>query len=346
MKQETARGDEVLPKVLSDRYGVDLVAAELVPIGTETINRRVTLADSRRIFVKQYRTTADLERAQAAGAMAEFCRTARVPTPRVWRNRDRETLTCVDGTGWVVTDEAPGRVATEPLTVPRAQHIGLLLGRTHLALASYPAPARVRQTRWRTARIDRVLTETDAVLERAVAQGDPWLDQLRGQLEQRRVDLQTHTPRLRAGLPKRLVIQAGHADFTRTNLLAQGDLITTVLGFQAETCLPAWELGRAAFDPRTIAHSPSWRQRALRMIESYRVENPHLPPTDIRASARIALLYMLFSLHGATAAEYGLPADAEADLRRHWAERQVAIRRLLDELDDLEAALADLGQRK
>ncbi|MFD3667164.1 phosphotransferase enzyme family protein [Streptomyces sp. NPDC058672] len=342
--EEAARGDEAVPKVLSDRYGVDLASAEPVPIGTETINRRVTLADSRRIYIRQYRITADLERAQAAWAMSEFCRTARVPTPRVWRNRDGEILTCVDGTGWVVTDEAPGQVATEPLTAPRAQHIGLLLGRMHLALASYPAPARTRQTQWRAAPLDRVLAETDAVLERAVAQGDPQLGQLRGELEQRRADLHKHTQRLRAGLPEHLVAQAGHADFTRTSLLAQEDLITAVLDFQAETCLPAWELGRAAFDSRTVANSASWPQTALRMIESYRVENPHLPLTDIRASARIALLYMLFSLHGATTDEYGLPAATEADLRRYWAERQVAICRLLDELDDLEAVLAGLGQ--
>lgn len=341
--EEAARGDEALPKVLSDRYGVDLAAAEPVPIGTEVINRRVTLADSRRIYVRQYRIAADLERAQAAWAMSEFCRAARVPTPRVWRSREGETLTCVDGTGWVVSDEAPGRVATEPLTVPRAQHIGLLLGRMHLALASYPAPARIRQTQWRAAPLDRVLAETD-VLERGVAQGGPRLGQLRGELEQRRVDLHKHTQRLRAGLPERLVAQAGHADFTRTNLLAQEDLITAVLGFQAETCLPAWELGRVAFDSRTVANSASWPQTALRMIESYRVENPHLPLTDIRASARIALLDMLFSLYGATTDEYGLPSAAEAGPRRYWAERQVAICRLLGELDDLEAVLAGLGQ--
>ncbi|MEU7576740.1 phosphotransferase [Streptomyces sp. NPDC041068] len=346
MEQEAARGDEILPKVLSDRYGIDLASAELVPIGTAAINRRATLTDSRRIFVQQYRTTDDLERARAAWVMSEFCRTVRVPTPQVWRNRDGEILTCVDGMGWVVTDEVPGRVAAEPLTVPRAQHIGLLLGRIHRTLASYPAPARIRQARWRTAPLDRVLADTDTVLERAVAQGEPRLHQLRGDLKQRRVDVQTHAPRLRAGLPELLVAQAGHADFSHTNLLAQGDLITAVLDFQAEICLPAWELGRAAFAPHTVANSPAWPQSALRMIESYRVENPHLPLSDVRASARIALLYMLFSLDGATAAECGLSGGAEADLRRHWAERQVAIRRLLDELDDLEAALADLGQEK
>lgn len=340
MREETVRGDEILAKVLSDRYDVELASAELVPIGTETINRRVALSDSRRIFVKQYRASADLRQAKTAWAISEFCRTARVPTPRAWPNRDGEILTHVDGTAWVVTDEMPGRVATGPMTVPRAQHIGLLLGRIHFALASYPPPARIRQTRWRTAPLDTAFAATDAVLARATEQHDPRLHELRGELKQRRDDLQTHVPRLRSGLPDQLAVKAGHADFTRTNLLAQEDVITAVLDFQGETCLSAWELGRAAFDPRTVANSPSWRQRAIRLVGAYLVENPRLPHADVRACARAALLYLLFSLYGATTAEYELPAPVEADLQRYWAERQVTIRRLLDELDDIEAALA------
>ncbi|MET7713784.1 phosphotransferase [Streptomyces sp. NPDC005407] len=344
VQEEAALGDEILAKVLSDRYSVDITEAELVPMGTETINRRVTLTDGRRVFVKQYRPSADLEQAQTAWNMSEFCRTARVPVPRVWRSRDGEVLTTSEGVAWVVTDAAPGRVAAEPLTAPRAQHIGLMLGRMHRALASYPPPARVRQTRWRIADVETADTAADTALARATAQHDPRLEQLRLELAQRRDDLHTHVPRLRDGLPDNLVAQASHADFTRTNLLAQEDVITAILDFQGEICVLAWELGRAAFDPRTVANSPSWMLCALRMIEAYRVENPGLPLADVRASARIALLYMLFSLYGATTAEYGLPAEAEADLQRYWAERQVTIRRLLSNLDELEAALATIGQ--
>lgn len=344
VQQEAALGDEILAKVLSDRYSVDIAEAELVPMGTETINRRVTLADGRRVFVKQYRTSADLGQAQTAWNMSEFCRTARVPVPRVWRSRDGEVLTTSEGVAWVVTDEAPGRVATEPLTVPRAQHIGLMLGRMHRALASYPPPARVRQTRWRTADVETAVTAAETAFERATAQHDSRLDQLRVELALRRDDLETHVSRLRDGLPDHLVAQAAHADFTRTNLLAQEDVITAILDFQGETCLLAWELGRAAFDPRTVANSPSWMLCALRMIEAYRMENPGLPLPDVRASARIALLYMLFSIYGATTAEYGLPAEAEVDLQRYWAERQATIRRLLHSLDDLETALSAIGQ--
>ncbi|WP_327417612.1 hypothetical protein [Streptomyces sp. NBC_01233] len=69
-------------------------------------------------------------------------------------------------------------------------------------------------------------------------------------------------------------------------------------------------------------------------------ENPTLPVADVLACARIAVLYMLFSFYGATTAEYDLPDEAEADLQRHWSERQTSIRRLIESLADLEDALA------
>ncbi|OEJ63011.1 phosphotransferase [Streptomyces agglomeratus] len=344
MREEVSYGDEILAKVLSDRFGVHVAETARVQMGTETVNRRVTLTDGQRVFVKQYRVSADLEHAQASWDMSAYCRAARVPVPRAWIDRQGNTLTRFEDAAWVVMDEAPGRVATDPLTVPRAQHTGLLLGRMHRVLASYPRPARVRQTRWRTADVEEVAASTETVLARAATQEHPRLEHLHVELAQLREDLRTHAARLRDGLPDHLVAQAGHADFTRTNLLVQEDMITAILDFQGEMCLPAWELGRAAFDPRTVANSPSWMSCALRLIEAYRAENPGLPLADVRASARIALLYMLFSFYGATTAEYGLPAEAAADLRQHWVERQVAIRRMLSSLDELESALDAIGR--
>ncbi|MET9374870.1 phosphotransferase [Streptomyces sp. NPDC002992] len=344
MQEEAAFGDEILAKVLADRYGVHVAETARVPMGTETVNRRVSLTDGRRVFVKQYPASADLEHARASWEMSAYCRAARVPVPEAWTNREGDTLTRFEDVTWVVMDEAPGRVATDPLTVPRAQHTGLLLGRMHRVLASYPRPPRVRQSRWRRGEIEEAAAATETVLARASAQEDPRLEHLHVELAQRREDLRTHAARLRAGLPDHLVAQAGHADFTRTNLLVQEDVITAILDFQGETCLPAWELGRAAFDPRTVANSPSWMSCALRLIEAYRAENPGLSLADVRASARIALLYMLFSFYGATTAEYGLPAEAAADLRQHWVERQVAIRRLLSSLDEIESALDAIGR--
>ena len=87
-----------------------------------------------------------------------------------------------------------------------------------------------------------------------------------------------------------------------------------------------------------------WRSdvRSIDGLGAYRSEHPSLPMSEVRACARIALLYMLFSFYGATTAEYDLPGEAEADLQRHWRERQIAIRRLLSDLEGLEDELNGL----
>nr|WP_206441107.1 phosphotransferase [Streptomyces boncukensis] len=313
-------------------------------IGTETLSRRVRLSDGRRVLVRQYRAMADLERIRAAWEMSELCRVARVPVPRAWRSWDGEVLTSFADAAWVVSEEALGRVVTEPMTVARAQHIGLMLGRMHRALVACPPPAHGRPARWHTADAESAAACSELLLIRAAAQHNLRLDQLNAQLDQRRRDLRTHVPRLRAGLPGDLVAHAAHGDFTRTNLLAQEDLITAILGFHGEVCVLAWELGRAAFDPRTVANSPSWMRFALRLIGAYRAENPGLPLADLRACARIALLDLLFSFDGATTGGHRRFVRTDADARQRWAECQITIRRLLASLDDLESALVAVGR--
>jgi homoserine kinase type II len=177
----------------------------------------------------------------------------------------------------------------------------------------------------------------------ATRQGHDRLDELRVDLDQRRTNLRTHAAVLREGLPATLATQALHADLSRTNLITLADTVTGVIDFRCASAMPAWELGRAAFDPRTVATSTEWAACALAMTKAYRSEHPTLPMQEVRACARIALLYMLFSFYGATTAEYDLPREAEADLQRHWRERQIATGRLLSDLEGLEDELTSLG---
>ncbi|MGW5481646.1 phosphotransferase [Streptomyces sp. NPDC004008] len=173
-------------------------------------------------------------------------------------------------------------------------------------------------------------------------QGHHDLNQLGVDLERRCEDLRAHVHLLREKLPETQAEQALHADLTRTNLSTLADAVTGVIDFRCAAAMPAWELGRAAVDPRTVATSANWTACALAMAGAYRSEHPSLPMREVRACARIALLYMLFSRYGATTAEYDLPGEAEADLHRHWCERQIAIRRLLGDLEELEEALTGL----
>ncbi|MFF3337823.1 phosphotransferase enzyme family protein [Streptomyces flavidovirens] len=337
--------EELTAAVLADRYGVTVETVERVPMGTDTVNRRVLTSDGRRLFVKEYAPTADLDAARSAWDMSEFCRAADLPVPRVWPDRNGNLLTLCEGSAWAAVDEAPGRVATSAMSVARAEHIGLVLGRMHRILAGYPLPRRVQPSRWRTGSVEDAVAKCGKVLSSARRQGHLDLEQLREQLDRRRQDLCADVDRLRAGLPDELVEQALHADFTRPNMLVLTDVVTGVIDFRSAEALPAWELGRAAFDPRTVATSDQWPACATAMVSAYRSENPSLPLTDVLACARITVLYLLFSFYGATTAEHDLPREAEEDLNRHWQERQSSIRRLLDNLGDLEDALKTSADR-
>ncbi|MFE7808742.1 phosphotransferase enzyme family protein [Streptomyces sp. NPDC057430] len=332
-------GDDLASDVLADRYGLTVEAIEPVPMGTDTINRRVLTTGGQRLFVKEYASAAAVHAARSAWDMSEFCRAADLPVPRVWPDRDGDLVAVAEGSAWAVIDEAPGRVATGAMTVARAEHIGMVLGKMHRILAGYPMPERVQQTRWRTEPVASAVARCGTTLSLARRQGHGDLPRLRTQLDLRRQDLLGHVGRLRAGLPQELVTQALHADFTRPNVIVLTDVVTGIIDFRNAQALPAWELGRAALDPRTVATSDRWPACATAMVSAYRSENPTLPLDDVLACGRIALLYMLFSFYGATTIEYQLPPEAEADLKQHWQERQTSIRRLLDSLEDLEDAL-------
>ena len=340
---EAGWSETLTADVLEDRYGLVADIVEPVHMGTDTINRRVLTDDGLRLFVKQYPSMANLDAARNAWDMSEYCRAAKLPVPRVWPDVDDNLVTIAEGSAWAVVDEAPGRVTTSAMTVPLAEHIGVVMGRMHRALGAYPLPRRVQQTRWRTEPVEDALAKCDTVMARATRQGHYRLDQLRAHLDQRRGDLRAHVRQLREYLPETLVEQALHADLTRTNLITLADAVTGVIDFRCASAMPAWELGRAAFDPRTVATSSEWTTCALAMARAYLSEHPSLPMREVRACARIALLYMLFSFYGATTAEYDLPREAEADLRRYWRERQITIRRLFGDLEGLEDELTALG---
>ncbi|MEU9987857.1 phosphotransferase [Streptomyces sp. NPDC048045] len=340
---DATRGAALMADVLWDRYGLAAAVIEPVQMGTDTINRWVLTEDGLRLFVKEYRSTADVDAARTAWDMSEYCRAAQLPVPRVWPDMDGDLIALAEGSAWAVVDEAPGGVTASAMTVALAEHIGVVMGRMHRVLGGYPMPKQVQHARWRIAAVEDAVAKCDSFLATALRQGHDEVEQLRLDLGQRRQDLYEHVHRLRQLLPDRLVEQALHADLTRTNLIVLDDAVTGVIDFRGRCAMPAWELARAAFDPRTVATSPEWIACALAMAGAYHAENPRLPLLEVRACARIAVLYMLFSFYGATTAEYGLPEEAETDLQRHWRERQTTIRLLLDHLEDLDEAFSGLA---
>ncbi|MGW0731772.1 phosphotransferase enzyme family protein [Streptomyces sp. NPDC002851] len=329
--------------VLAVQYGIDAVSVDPAAQSTDRFTWRARTTDGRRLVITQYRhpTAETTRRERAAWDMSEFCRAAELPVPRVVPDRTGYLITATDEVEWAVTEEAPGRVATGPMTPERAEHLGLVLGRMHRALAAYPLPPWKAPTQWLTGTVEESIAHCTRALNHAVRQQHPLLPRLRDDLEQRREDLRRHTLRLRSKLPERQIEQAVHADYRSTNVLVLTDIVTAVTGFRAATAAPAWELGRAAFDPCTVASSTRWVQCALRMIEAYRSENPGLPLAEVQAIPRITLLHLLHNVDGATSTP-GHHQPGTGRLRQ-WADTQAAVRRLLTHLDDLEQALRTIG---
>ncbi|MCX4666472.1 phosphotransferase [Streptomyces sp. NBC_01381] len=332
----------MLSEILAGHYGLSLRSAVPVHKGTDTVSWRAESDDGLRLRIKEYSslTPDDIQHLRTVWDMSEYCRAADLPVPRVWTINNGRLFAVEGGRAWAVTDEAPGSASTKPMTVDGAEQLGLLLGKMHRVLAAYPLLKWRRPARWHTRSVEEGVARCNRALKGAVRQHEPHLPQVRQDLEQRREDLRRYTRSLRASLPHDLVEQALHADVTPTNVLTQAGKITALVGFRAETAICGWELGRAAFDPRTVADGSQWVQCAVRMIQAYRSQNPSLPHPQIQATARIALLHMLFSFYGATTAEYALPDEERTRLQQHWMDQQLAIRRLLTNLDDLEPTLA------
>ncbi|WP_246204130.1 phosphotransferase enzyme family protein [Streptomyces tailanensis] len=332
----------VLADILDDQYGLSVDEIEPLHHDTVPAHWRVLTDDGLRLLVTEYWSSTEAEVALTAWDMSEYCRAARLPVPRVWPDKEGDLVTLAEGSAWALADEAPGRVTALPMTVALAEHIGTVMGRMHRVLAAYPLPNRVQPTRWQTGTVQDAVAQCDRVLATTLWRRHHRPGQLRDDLDQRREDLHAHVHRLRQELPAALVEQALHAELTRTSLIVLADAVTGITNFRGATGLPAWELGRAAFDPRTVANSPQWDACALAMVSAYLAEDPSLPLADVRACARIALLDMLFSFHGAIPAEPGVRTEAEADLKQTWSEQQTTIRRLLNGLPALDEALAGL----
>lgn len=341
-----ADDQQQLVEMLTARYGVRAEAVEPETAGTETRNARVRLAGGARIFAKRYVEGTDTTAVRSALALAAYCQEAAVPTPGIWRDRDGEPVTWHAGTAWCVMDEVSGHPGATPLTVARAQSIGATLGRLHRVAADYRGPLRRRHTPWRDEAPEPVGAKCEHLLEHLRGRPGPQNDLRRDQLAQRRVDLLTHSRLLQKGLPDHLADQALHGDFTRPNVLISQERLTAVIDFQALTGPVGWELGRIAFDPLTVARSATWRDTALAMIGAYRAENPHIPAADLIATARIALLYFLFSTFGAVTDDLDVPPHVHRGLLEYWNDKNATVNQLLAGLDDMEYALAFLVDSK
>jgi hypothetical protein len=95
--------------------------------------------------------------------------------------------------------------------------------------------------------------------------------------------------------------------------------------------LVAYELGRIAYDPRTVTLARDWQDDASALISAYQRENSQAAPGDITFSARAALIQLLTSPYGVKN-HYLRPGLLQHDLDAFWLLWHRAATALLENL--------------
>ncbi|MEU9404107.1 phosphotransferase [Streptomyces sp. NPDC048281] len=335
---DMAQGEFVHAALLHG-FGARATSVMRVRAGTDTVNHRAVLDDERQVFVKTMRPRQAEAEVRAATHLACFARSGGLPVPRFWLGRDGMPFARHGGRLVTVQDYVDGSPASaQPLTIPLAEEIGSLIGRLHRRLAAYPGTLPVLSARWWTAAGQQRFDNDYQRLSGVLAQHEDVAGATHTQmLEERRQDLLTHADALRKGFPADPVRQPLHADLTTPNvLLSPVGRVAAVIDFYARTGPAAWEVGRIALDPRTVASETDWVPIALALITAYREENPFLPGKDLVACVRMALVHALHSLFGLYEHYVDPGAYDVGDVLRYWEQRHVTTRRVLPRLDFLE----------
>lgn len=337
-----------LASVLHAHYNLHTREITRLPIGQGTRNYRV-LTTERAVFVKHYPVETDLNAERAGIAMSRLAGRAGVPVASTVPSVEGEVLVNQDGVAVSVWDFVAGRTITGSFTHPQLVAIGTALGRVHRAFADHPARSKLSQTReWLAFDPAPTLATVEALVATVAQRHDRGhadeFDALALRTLTQRRDQLPRAAELIAGLPQ-LSSQVLHGDYSAVNLLFDGDQLTAVLDFRPPNAfLLAWELGRIAFDPRTVVLNPDWLDSARVLITAYLTENPTIRPADIAYCGRIVLIQLIRSLYGIKQHYHG-PGLLQDDLDCFWSFRHQAATTLLAHLDTLEAALNQLSTR-
>jgi len=331
-----------LTAVLASAYGLPGAVLERLPVGQVTVNYRARVGDQV-LFVKHYQgSESDLGAEQAAVDQTQLAGSHQVPVASVRPSVGGDTVVRQDGLVVSVWEWVPGAVVEDGLSSVQQRAAGATLGRIHTAFADHPAGSgpSAKLEKWLRPDIEKL--EATAVKLLGIAgeraQRDAFDEQALRTLAERRAVLH-RIPELLGGLPP-LTTQVLHGDYSAVNLLFQGDELTAVLDFlPPDPFLVAYELGRIAFDPRTVVLDEDWIAAGVNLVGAYLETNPQVPAAEVTACARVALLQLLTSLYGVKQ-HYLEPGLLQEDLDQFWLLRHAAAKRLLEGLGDVERALA------
>ncbi|MFE7404717.1 phosphotransferase enzyme family protein [Isoptericola sp. NPDC057559] len=319
--------------LLAEAYGVRVGRVERVPAGTATDNFVATGGDGTRLFVKAYRTLAEVPAARAAAALTEFAGRGGTPVPHLHRTARGKVIARGHGlvaSVWAFVDGA--RTAEGGLRGDLWSAVGTAVGRLHRHLATHPSAlpttrpaAGLVDVGAATARYDRLL---DEYRRRGVE--DDFEAWARDALAERRA-LLPRVGRMLAALPP-LTVQTLHGDLAAPNVLLRGDAVAAVIDFQPPTeGYLAWEVARIACDPRTLVTNPGWRDGLPALLDAYRLAHPAVRPDDLAAVVAAGSAYTLASTYplGAPVHE---PGTVDDTLRTYARQRHDAALVMLDEV--------------
>ncbi|MFD7552471.1 phosphotransferase enzyme family protein [Streptomyces sp. NPDC059816] len=334
-----------LGALLEHAYGLGGVRLTRLPAGQNTINYRATRGGET-LFVKHYLPATDLAAERAAIGQSRLAGEHGVPVAVPRPTRTGDMIATSGDLAASVWEWVPGRSVDGGLAPGQQDAAGRALGLVHSAFAEHPAAAAGesrRLAKWRTTDPAAKLTATvdqllDLIADRPAH--DAFDEEAVRTLTERRAAL-THLPGLIADLPDGLTTQVLHGDYSAVNLLFEDDVLTGVLDFLPPAPeLVSYELGRIAFDPRTVVHDPDWSRAGVRLVHAYQTTNPHHTAADVTGCARVALIQLVTSLYGVKD-HYLKPGLLQDDLDRFWLLRHAAATRLLDALPAVERALAE-----
>lgn len=329
-----------IKELLAASFGLIATTLERLPLGQGTVNYRA-VTDTGPLFIKAYPTGTDL--AQEAGGirLSALAAEAGIPVAQPLPLADGSFIASHQSSAASVWEYVQGEIVEAGYSRPQLDAIGSTLGLIHATFAALPessGPAPQVEP-WLafdaaafTATIDRLLGIIEAKDE---------LDEFdlvaRRTLRERR-DQVAGIPGLITELPP-LTTQVLHGDYSAMNLMFDGDHLAAVIDFRPpDPFFIAYELGRIAYDPRTVTRSSDWQNDAAALISAYRRTNPAVAADAISYSARVALIQLLTSLYGVKN-HYLKPGLLQGDLDEFWLLRHQAATTLLDHLPDLEKIL-------
>ncbi|TQN28424.1 homoserine kinase type II [Haloactinospora alba] len=342
----TAETHQTILATLAEDYAMGEAEVTRLPIGQGTVNYRAAWR-GRDYFVKHYPAGTDLDAESQAIDLTDLAARHEVPTPGLVRTRQGQAISHRDNVAVSVWEWVRGHTVTDGFTPAQQEAAGAALGRIHHAFATHPDSARTSPEleTWLHPDVTGIEDTITDLLER-VAQRDHRddFDHLAEQTLTERRHALREVPALLDGLPV-MTTQVLHGDYSAVNLLFDGERLSAVTDFRPpEPFLIAYELGRIAFDPRTVVLDENWITAASRLVAAYLDTNPAVRGEDVRACARVALLQLLRSLYGVKQ-HYRKPGLYQKDLDDFWLLRHRASNRLLAQLDHAEAALDEITRR-